>query len=166
MSIPRDWRSKLMDRATLVEWRRSCRANGRAVVITNGCFDLLHAGHILTLRSARDCGDALIVAINSDASVKRIKGDHRPLVPEMERAEVLAAFAFVDAVTIFDEADPGALIDAVVPDALVKGGDWAADAIIGRETVEGAGGRVVRIPPVPGRSTTNIIRAILDADRS
>lgn len=141
----------------VTEYARSCRRDGRTVVFTNGVFDLMHPGHVRYLSSARAEGDVLIVAVNSDRSVRTNKGPQRPIVPEGERAEILAALACVDAVTIFDEATPGAIIDQLEPDVLVKGADWAADAIVGRETVEARGGRVVRIPVEAGWSTTGII---------
>jgi rfaE bifunctional protein nucleotidyltransferase chain/domain len=136
------------------------KRNGRRVVFTNGCFDVLHPGHIRTLEHARELGDALIVGINSDASVQQLKGAGRPLIPQNERAEILAALASVDAVVIFNEPTPRETIAALLPDVLVKGGDWADNKIIGREEVEAAGGRVVSIPVVPGYSTTEILRKI------
>jgi rfaE bifunctional protein nucleotidyltransferase chain/domain len=138
----------------------SHRRAGRRVVFTNGVFDLLHPGHVRYLRAARDAGDVLIVAINSDRSVRANKGPSRPVTPEAERAELLSALACVDAVVIFDEDTPADIIRAVQPDVLVKGADWAADAIVGRETVEARGGRVVRIPVEPGWSTSAIITKI------
>jgi rfaE bifunctional protein nucleotidyltransferase chain/domain len=136
------------------------KRNGRRVVFTNGCFDLLHPGHIRSLEQARELGDALIVGLNSDASVKRLKGAGRPVLPERERAEILAALECVDAVVIFDDLTPQKVIARLLPDVLVKGGDWAADEIVGREEVEAAGGRVVSAPIVPGYSTTEILRKI------
>ncbi len=133
------------------------KRNGRRVVFTNGCFDLLHPGHIQSLEQARALGDALIVGINGDASVRELKGPGRPILPELERAEILAALECVDAVVIFQELTPRETIAALLPDVLVKGGDWAGDQIIGREEVEAAGGRVVSIPVVPGYSTTAIL---------
>jgi rfaE bifunctional protein nucleotidyltransferase chain/domain len=135
------------------------KRNGRRVVFTNGCFDVLHPGHIKTLEQARSLGDALIVAINSDASVASLKPG-RPLIPENERAEILAALHCVDAVVIYNELTPREIVSALLPDVLVKGGDWADNKIIGREEVEAAGGRVVSIPVVPGYSTTEILRKI------
>jgi rfaE bifunctional protein nucleotidyltransferase chain/domain len=129
-------------------------------VFTNGCFDLLHPGHIQSLERARSLGDALIVAVNSDRSVSEMKGPERPLIPETERAEILVALEAVDWVVIFDDPTPRRLIAAVLPDILVKGGDWGEDAIVGREEVEGAGGKVVRVPVEPGYSTTDIIQRI------
>ncbi|HWT89268.1 MAG TPA: D-glycero-beta-D-manno-heptose 1-phosphate adenylyltransferase [Candidatus Angelobacter sp.] len=131
--------------------------NGRRVVFTNGCFDLLHPGHIQSLEQARALGDALIVGLNGDASVRELKGPGRPILPELERAEILAALECVDAVVIFQQMTPREIIAALLPDVLVKGGDWAGDQIIGREEVEAAGGRVVSIPVVPGYSTTAIL---------
>lgn len=136
------------------------KRNGRRVVFTNGCFDLLHPGHIRSLELARKLGDVLIVGLNSDASVRQLKGEGRPVVPERERAEILAAFESVDAVVIFDELTPREVIGRLLPDVLVKGGDWPGDQIVGREEVEAAGGRVVSIPVVPGYSTSAILRKI------
>jgi len=130
------------------------------VVFTNGVFDLLHPGHVRYLRQARALGDVLVIAINADASVRRNKGPERPITPEHERAEVLAALDFVDAVTVFDEDTPLAIITAVQPDVLVKGADWAHDAIVGRDVVEARGGRVVRVAVEQGHSTTNIVGRI------
>jgi len=132
----------------------------RRVVFTNGCFDLLHPGHIRCLEQARALGDLLIVAINSDASVRRMKGAERPVMPEGERAEVLAALAAVDYVTVFEEDTPREIIARLVPDVLVKGGDWGPDQIVGRAEVEAAGGRVVSIPLEPGWSTTALLKRI------
>jgi rfaE bifunctional protein nucleotidyltransferase chain/domain len=136
------------------------KRNGRRIVFTNGCFDLLHPGHIGSLEQARALGDALIVGLNSDPSVRRLKGEGRPVLPERERAEILAALECVDAVVIFDELTPREVIARLLPDVLVKGGDWPGDQIVGREEVEAAGGRVVSIPVVPGYSTTEILRKI------
>ena len=136
------------------------KRNGRRIVFTNGCFDLLHPGHILTLERARSLGDALIVGVNSDRSVREMKGAGRPLVPEQERAEVLSALECVDAVVIFDQATPRETVAALLPDVLVKGGDWSSDRIIGREEVEGAGGKVVSIPVLMGHSTSAMVEKI------
>jgi D-beta-D-heptose 7-phosphate kinase/D-beta-D-heptose 1-phosphate adenosyltransferase len=136
------------------------RSERRRVVFTNGVFDLLHPGHVRYLQAARSEGDALIVAINSDRSVRGNKGADRPVTTERERAELLAALACVDAVTIFDDPTPAAIIAAVQPDVLVKGADWAADAIVGRDTVEARGGRVVRVAIEPGWSTTSILEKV------
>ena len=151
---------KILSRAELIIRRREWKDNGRRVVFTNGCFDLLHPGHIRLLEQARALGDVLVVGLNSDASVRRLKGDGRPLVAEGERAEVLAALAAVDAVTIFAEATPRELIAALLPDVLVKGGDWGPDQIVGREEVEAAGGRVVVVPYLEGFSTSALIAKI------
>jgi rfaE bifunctional protein nucleotidyltransferase chain/domain len=132
----------------------------KTLVFTNGVFDLLHPGHVRYLNDARGHGDALMVAVNSDRSVRAIKGPARPLNPEHERAEVLAALACVDAVVIFDADTPEEIIKRLQPDVLVKGADWAADAIIGREIVEARGGRVVRVPLAEGYSTSAIIEKI------
>ncbi len=136
------------------------KRNGERVVFTNGCFDLLHPGHLKSLEQARSLGDLLIVAINSDASVRRLKGDARPVIPEAERAEILAALAAVDFVTVFNSPTPRELIARLLPDVLVKGGDWGPGEIVGREEVEAAGGRVVSIPLEPGYSTTDILARI------
>ncbi len=141
--------------------RRLWKDKSRRVVFTNGCFDLLHPGHLRLFEQARALGDLLVVGLNSDAGVRRLKGDGRPLVPEGERAELLAALEAVDAVTIFDEPTPRELIAALLPDVLVKGGDWAPDEIVGREEVEAAGGRVERIPLLEGYSTSALIAKIV-----
>jgi rfaE bifunctional protein nucleotidyltransferase chain/domain len=142
------------------------KRNGRRIVFTNGCFDLLHPGHIGSLEQARALGDALIVGLNSDASVRQLKGAGRPVLPERERAEILAALECVDAVVIFDDLTPREVIARLLPDVLVKGGDWPGDQIVGREEVEAAGGRVVSIPVVPGYSTTAILRKIREGASS
>ena len=142
------------------------KRNGRRVVFTNGCFDLLHPGHIRSLESARKLGDVLIVGINSDSSVRQLKGPGRPVIPERERAEILAAFECVDAVVIFDELTPREVISRLLPDVLVKGGDWAGDKIVGREEVEAAGGKVVSISVVPGYSTSAILQKIREGART
>jgi rfaE bifunctional protein nucleotidyltransferase chain/domain len=136
------------------------KRNGRRIVFTNGCFDLLHPGHIGSLEQARALGDTLIVGLNSDASVRQLKGTGRPVLPEGERAEILAALESVDAVVIFDELTPREVIARLLPDVLVKGGDWPGDQIVGREEVEAAGGRVVSIPVVRGYSTSETLRKI------
>src|ERR1700737_4830071 len=138
------------------------KRNGRCVVFTNGCFDLLHPGHIRSLEHARSLGDVLIVGLNSDASVRQLKGEGRPVIAERERAEILAALESVDAVVIFDDLTPREVIAGLLPDVLVKGGDWPGDQIVGREEVEAAGGRVISIPVVPGYSTTEILKKIRD----
>jgi D-beta-D-heptose 7-phosphate kinase/D-beta-D-heptose 1-phosphate adenosyltransferase len=136
------------------------RRAGKTVVFTNGVFDLLHPGHVRYLQHARSLGDALIVGVNSDRSVRANKGPTRPITPEAERAEILAALACVDAVAIFDAETPAEIIKRIQPDVLVKGADWAADAIVGRDTVEGRGGKVVRIPIEQGWSTSSIIERV------
>lgn len=141
------------------------RSQGKCIVFTNGCFDLLHAGHIYVLTQAKALGDVLVVGINSDASVKRLKGPKRPILPEYERALVLAALAAVDYVTIFDEDTPRDLIIALQPNILVKGGDWSVDAVVGKAEVESWGGKVVLIPYQEGWSTTNIVERILAVHR-
>jgi rfaE bifunctional protein nucleotidyltransferase chain/domain len=154
---------KVLSIAEAVALVEHLRHGGKEVVLTNGVFDLLHPGHVRYLQDARREGDALIVAVNSDRSVRAIKGPTRPVNPEGERAEVLAALACVDAVVVFDEDDPQQIITRLRPDVLVKGADWAEDAIIGRELVESRGGRVVRIPLADGYSTSAIIDKIRSA---
>ena len=136
------------------------KRNARRVVFTNGCFDLLHPGHIQLLEAARAMGDALVVGMNSDDSVRTLKGAGRPVIPEQERAEILANFECVDAVVIFDELTPQKTVAALLPDILVKGGDWPGNQIVGREEVEAAGGKVELIDVVEGYSTTEILRRI------
>ena len=135
---------------------------GKTVVFTNGCFDILHQGHVDYLQKARALGDLLCVGLNSDASVKSIKGDKRPIVPENERAFVLAGLACVDFVILFAEPDPYTLIKLVKPDILIKGADWSKDKVIGADFVESYGGRVALMPLVEGRSSTNIIQTVLE----
>lgn len=151
---------KLLTAEALVEALRARRGRKERLVFTNGCFDLLHIGHTRYLRDARALGDCLIVGINSDASVRAIKPDGRPIVPQAQRAEVLAALACVDYVVIFDEPDPRSLIAAVQPDVLVKGGDWPIEQIVGRDIVQARGGAVRTIPLVPDVSTTRLVRRI------
>jgi D-beta-D-heptose 7-phosphate kinase/D-beta-D-heptose 1-phosphate adenosyltransferase len=150
----------VISRAEAVTVIRRRRNGGAVIVFTNGVFDLLHPGHVRYLTEARRLGDLLIVGLNSDASVRRNKGPHRPINPEGERAEVLAALACVDAVVIFDEDTPAEIVGALQPDVLVKGADWPADQIVGRDTVEGRGGRVIRIALEQGHSTTAILERI------
>jgi D-beta-D-heptose 7-phosphate kinase/D-beta-D-heptose 1-phosphate adenosyltransferase len=150
-------RWKIVGREALVAAVRGLQRAGKKVVFTNGCFDLLHVGHVRYLQEARALGDALVVGVNSDASVRRLKGPGRPLNPARERAEVLAALASVDYVTTFSGATPLRLIEAVRPDVLVKGGDWPVEKIVGREVVEARGGRVLALPFVKNRSTTATI---------
>jgi D-beta-D-heptose 7-phosphate kinase/D-beta-D-heptose 1-phosphate adenosyltransferase len=148
------------DVATLTARLAALRARGGKIVFTNGCFDLLHPGHVRYLTAARALGDALVLGLNGDASVTRLKGPERPILKCLERAEVLAGLAAVDHLIVFDEDTPRALIAAVRPDVLVKGADWAADEIAGADEVRAAGGRVERIDLVPGVSTTDLIRRL------
>jgi rfaE bifunctional protein nucleotidyltransferase chain/domain len=154
-----------MTREEAAAFAAAQRAAGRRVVFTNGVFDLLHPGHIRYLAQARALGDLLIVGVNSDRSVQANKGPDRPITPEAERAEVLAALSCVDGVVVFEEETPHEIIAAIQPDVLVKGADWAADAIVGRDVVEARGGKVVRVPVEAGYSTTAIVARIRDAGR-
>jgi rfaE bifunctional protein nucleotidyltransferase chain/domain len=147
-------------REQLVNVRAQWKREKKTVVFTNGCYDILHPGHIRLLESARSMGDVLILALNTDASVQRIKGPTRPLIPERDRADLACALAAVDAVTFFDEDTPRELIAAVLPDILIKGADWA-HFIAGREEVEAAGGKVLALALEPGYSTTGIVEEIL-----
>ena len=151
---------KIIDREELTAIAAQARTGGRRVVFTNGCFDLVHVGHARYLAAARDAGDLLMVGVNDDASVRRLKGPSRPLVPEAARAEMLAALAAVDYVTLFGEDTPYELIDAVQPDVLVKGSDWAASDVVGRDIVEARGGRILLIPVVAGFSTTSLLERL------
>jgi len=151
---------KLYERAALIAARGNWKKEGKRVVFTNGCYDLLHPGHIRLLEQARSLGDILILALNSDDSVRRLKGPTRPLLSERDRAEVASGLAAVDAITVFDEDTPRELIAAVLPDVLVKGADWA-HWIAGREEVEAAGGQVMALALEPGYSTTGIVEEIL-----
>jgi rfaE bifunctional protein nucleotidyltransferase chain/domain len=144
---------------TIVRFGREKR-NGKQLVFTNGCFDLLHPGHIHSLETARALGDVLIVGINSDRSVSMLKGQGRPVIPEQERAEILASMECVDAVVIFDALTPQRVVALLLPDVLVKGGDWPENEIVGREEVQAAGGKVVLVDVVPGYSTTEILKKI------
>ncbi len=140
----------------------SLRAEKRCIVFTNGCFDLLHIGHLRYLEAARNLGDCLLVGMNSDASVRRVKGHQRPIMPEKERAELLCGLHCVDHVVLFDTPDPLPLIEKVKPDVLVKGADWTLEKIVGADYIRDRGGKVVRIPLVPRVSTTSIIEKILE----
>jgi len=153
----------VLDTAGLERFIREARDAGKRIVFTNGVFDLLHPGHVRYLRAARAHGDLLIVGLNSDASVRRNKGPDRPVNPEQERAEVLAALDCVDAVSIFDDDTPADIIRRVQPDILVKGADWPADQIVGRDTVEARGGRVILEPVEQGHSTSAIISRVRSA---
>ncbi|HEV2493899.1 MAG TPA: D-glycero-beta-D-manno-heptose 1-phosphate adenylyltransferase [Terriglobia bacterium] len=148
---------KILPVERAIERVAELKQQGKRVVFTNGCFDLLHPGHTRYLAEARKLGDALVVAVNSDASVRALKGGGRPIQPDAERAEILAALSVVDLVTIFDDLTPRNLIARMLPQVLVKGADWGPTEIVGREEVESAGGRVVSIPVVPGFSTTALI---------
>ena len=150
----------ILDREELLRARERLRAEGRRLVFTNGCFDILHVGHVRYLAAARALGDALLVAVNSDRSVRALKGAGRPVMSEAERAEMLAALSSVDFVTVFDEESPRQIIGELLPDVLVKGGDYRLDEIHGREEVEAAGGRVLALPFVEGASTTGIIERV------
>jgi D-glycero-beta-D-manno-heptose 1-phosphate adenylyltransferase len=153
-------REKIKTLDALVAERRALARAGKRVVFTNGCFDLLHPGHVRYLAHARALGDALVVALNSDRAVRELKGEARPILAEDERAEVMAALEAVTFVTVFDDVSPRDTIVAVAPDVLVKGGDWGLDEIIGREEVEAAGGEVCSLPFVEGCSTTDIVERI------
>ena len=151
---------KILSQQELLNERARLRDVGQKLVFTNGVFDILHVGHVRYLHQARELGDALVVAINNDGSARQLKGEGRPLTSESDRAEILAALACVDYVTIFDDISPRSLIAELLPDVLVKGGDYALDQIHGREEVESAGGRVVSLPFVEGISTTGILSRI------
>jgi len=152
--------NKILDRNTLKNNLEALRKEGKKIAFTNGCFDILHVGHVRYLREAKKAGDILVLALNSDSSVRSIKGEERPLVCEEERAEVLAALEFIDFITIFPESTPLELINHLKPDILIKGGDWAADKVVGRDEVKKWGGHVTIIPEVEGKSTTNIVEKI------
>jgi rfaE bifunctional protein nucleotidyltransferase chain/domain len=151
---------RVLTRPEAVRFLSEARARGRRIVFTNGVFDILHPGHLRYLQHARSLGDRLIVGLNADASVRRNKGPERPINPQDERAEVLEALACVDAVVLFEEETPDRIIKAIQPDVLVKGADWGEHAIVGRDTVEARGGKVVRVPIEQGFSTTEIIKKI------
>jgi len=155
---------KILSRHELLVERARLRADGKRLVFTNGVFDILHVGHVRYLQQARALGDVLLVAINNDASVRELKGEGRPLMNENERAEILAALEAVDYITIFDDISPRSLIAELLPDVLVKGGDYALDQIHGREEVEAAGGCVVSLPFVEGVSTSGIIQRMTKKD--
>jgi rfaE bifunctional protein nucleotidyltransferase chain/domain len=154
---------KILSHEDLLRERTALRAEGKSLVFTNGIFDLLHVGHVRYLQQARALGDALVVAVNSDRSVRELKGDGRPVIVEQERAEILAALRQVTYVTIFDDLSPRALIAKLLPDVLAKGGDYGIDEIHGREEVEAAGGKVVSLPFVQGMSTSAIIERMKKA---
>jgi rfaE bifunctional protein nucleotidyltransferase chain/domain len=144
----------------LVAERRTWRERGLRLSLANGCFDILHPGHVALLEAAKQAADLLVVALNSDSSVRAIKGPERPVIPEWERAETLLALEAVDRVLLYDEPTPERVINALVPDVLVKGADWTLDRIVGRQTVEAAGGHVLRIELLEGRSTSGIVERI------
>ena len=151
---------RVLSRSDAAAFAQRLRDAGKTVVFTNGVFDLIHPGHVRYLQEARSLGDVLMVGVNADESVRRNKGEGRPVTREDERAELVAALACVDAVTVFGEDTPAEVIRAIQPDVLVKGADWAADQIVGRDTVEARGGRVVRIAVEEGYSTTALLRRI------
>lgn len=153
--------SKLFGLPELLEQARSWQLEGKRIVFTNGCFDILHAGHVRYLAAARGLGDALVIGLNSDASVRRLKGPNRPVSCQEDRAEVLASLGVVDAVTIFDEETPEELIGALLPDVLVKGADWPLDRIAGAAAVLAHGGSVQTVPLLEGRSTSGIIETVI-----
>lgn len=149
-------------RSELALWRKQIKDTGKTLVFTNGVFDILHAGHATYLLGARNLGDALIIGLNSDASVRRIKGEKRPIVSEDDRAHLLASLKSTDAVVIFDEDTPLELITFIVPDVLIKGADYLVENIVGREVVEAGGGKVLTLDLVEGRSTTNVVETIIN----
>jgi D-beta-D-heptose 7-phosphate kinase/D-beta-D-heptose 1-phosphate adenosyltransferase len=155
-------RSKIFGREEMAAERRRLRERGERLVFTNGCFDLLHPGHVRYLQEARSLGDRLVVAVNGDRTVARLKGEGRPLTPLAERMEILAALASVDYVVAFEEETPFEIIEELVPDVLVKGGDWTKENIVGRERVESEGGRVLSLPYAPGYSTSGILSRIVE----
>jgi len=154
-------KQKLKARKELVRIVKNLKTKGKRIVFTNGCFDLLHIGHVRYLEEAKARGDVLVVGVNSDGSVRRLKGSKRPILPEEERAEILSGLGCVDYVTLFHELDPMRLITSLQPDILVKGGDWTKEQIVGREVVERSGGEVIIIPFVKKASTSNLIETIL-----
>lgn len=154
---------KVVSQEDLLHLTSRLKREGRSVVFTNGCFDIIHPGHVRCLAEARALGDLLVVAVNSDASVRKLKGPTRPLNPEQDRAEVLAGLAAVDYVTVFDEATPREIIARILPNILVKGADYSIADIVGREEVESAGGQVVSIPLAPGYSTTALVQRICES---
>ena len=154
-------KEKIKAQKELLRIINSLKAEGKRIVFTNGCFDLLHVGHVRYLEKAKALGDVLVVGVNSDASVRKLKGPKRPILPEKERTEILSGLGCVDYITLFNEMDPLKLITSLRPDVLAKGGDWAKEQIVGKEVVERSGGRVVVIPFVKGASTSNLIQTIL-----
>ena len=154
-------KQKIKERIELLRIIKNLKAKGKRIVFTNGCFDLLHIGHVRYLEKARTLGDALVVGVNSDSSVRKLKGPKRPVLPAKERAEILSGLGCVDYITIFDELDPLKLITSLHPNVLVKGGDWTKEQIVGREVLERSGGKVVIIRFVKGASTSTLIETIL-----
>jgi rfaE bifunctional protein nucleotidyltransferase chain/domain len=154
-------KQKIKERKTLLRIIKDLKAKGKRIVFTNGCFDLLHIGHIRYLEEAKALGDVLVVGVNSDSSVRKLKGPKRPILPEEERAEILSGLGCVDYITLFDEIDPLKLITSLQPNVLVKGGDWIKEQTVGREVVERSGGEVVILPFIQGASTSNLIETIL-----
>jgi D-beta-D-heptose 7-phosphate kinase/D-beta-D-heptose 1-phosphate adenosyltransferase len=152
--------NKILERTDLKDKLEGLRKKGKKIAFTNGCFDILHVGHVRYLREAKKTADVLVLALNSDSSVRLLKGEERPLIPEKERAEILAALEFIDFVTIFEELTPLELINYLKPDILIKGGDWPEKKVVGREEIKKWGGRVAIIPEVEGKSTTNIVEKI------
>ena len=163
MASPRNAAAKILSRAALL--RRARRLGTRRLVFTNGCFDLLHAGHVTLLERAKRCGDVLVVGLNSDRSVRALKGPGRPVVGQRDRAAVLAALESVDYVTIFNERTPQRLVEALRPHVLIKGADWTASEIVGRDVVHRRGGRIIRFPLLKGHSTSKLIQRIRHAGR-
>ena len=155
-------KEKIKTREELQRLIHTLKKNGKRIVFTNGCFDILHVGHVRYLEQAKSLGDVLVVGINSDRSVRGLKGPRRPILPVEERGEILSGLGCTDYVTVFDEPTPFELVSLLQPDVLVKGGDWTPEQVVGREVVEGSGGRVVILPFVEGSSTTNIIDVILE----
>jgi rfaE bifunctional protein nucleotidyltransferase chain/domain len=152
--------NKILERNALKDKLEGLRKKGKKIAFTNGCFDILHVGHVRYLREAKKTADILVLALNSDSSVRSLKGEERPLIPEKERAEIIAALEFIDFVTIFPELTPLELINYLKPDILIKGGDWPEEKVVGREEIKKWGGRVAIIPEVEGKSTTNIVEKI------
>ena len=152
--------NKILERNALKDKLEALRKKGKKIAFTNGCFDILHVGHVRYLREAKKTADVLVLALNSDSSVRSLKGEKRPLMNEKERAEILAALEFIDFVTIFEELTPLELINYLKPDILIKGGDWPEEKVVGREEIKKWGGRVAIIPEIEGKSTTNIVEKI------
>src|SRR4030043_223077 len=154
-------KQKIKARKEILRIMNDLKAEGKRIVFTNGCFDLLHVGHVRYLEEAKALGDVLVVGVNSDASVRKLKGPKRPILPEEERTEILSGLGSVDYITLFNETDPLKLITSLRPEVLAKGGDWAKEQIVGKEVVERSGGEGVIIPFVKGASTSNLIESIL-----